>query len=80
MESTYEIIKELENTTSFLTLLKRGLIPISIFEKKVFYEYYMDDVKKTKSPSQSAINTAEEYGKSESTIWRAIRFMEIKPD
>ena len=77
MGNTYQIILQLENTAPFLTLLKKGLVSITIFEKKVYYEYYLSDLKTTKNRRQSTINTAEEFGKSESTIQRAIHFMEI---
>jgi len=76
MGNTYQIIKQLENTAPFLTLLKKGLVSITIFEKKVFYEFFLNDFKTTKSKTQSILNTSEEFGKSESTIKRAIRFME----
>ena len=76
METTYQILKRIENTASFLTLLKRGLVPVTIFEKKVYYEYYLRDFEMTGSSGQSVFNTSEEYDKSERTIWRAIKFME----
>ena len=53
MEKNYALIKRIENSQEFLLLIKKGLLPLSILDKKVFYEYYMDDLKRTKSALQS---------------------------
>ena len=65
----------MENDADFLTLLKKGMVAISVLDQKVYYEYYMNDLKATNSKVKSVMNTAIEYNKSESTINRAIRFM-----
>ena len=75
MGNTYDLVKRIENSEDFLTLLKKGVLPLSLLDQKVYYEYYLNDLKKTGSKVQSVMNTAEEYRKSESTINRAIRFM-----
>ena len=75
MGSTYDLIKRMENDADFLTLLKKGMVAISVLDQKVYYEYYMNDLKATNSKVKSVMNTAIEYNKSESTINRAIRFM-----
>ncbi len=76
METTYQFIKRIENNQDFLTMLKKGFIPLSLLDKKVYYEYWKDDFKKTKSKTQSILNTSEEYDKAEITIRRAINIME----
>ena len=75
MENNYNLIKRIENSQEFLLLIKKGLLPLSILDKKVYYEYFIDDFKKTNSSSQSVTNTSEEFDKSERTIFRAIQFM-----
>ena len=75
MGNTYDLVKRIENSEDFLTLLKKGVLPLSLLDQKVYYEYYLNDLKTTGSKVQSVMNTAEEYRKSESTINRAIRFM-----
>ena len=76
MENTYQLIKRIENDSDFLTMLKKGLIPLSFLDKKVYYEYYLNDLNRTGSKPQSIFNTSEEYDKSEITIRRAIIAME----
>lgn len=75
MENRYKLIKRIENSSEFLALISKGMLPMVILEHKVYYEYYLDDLKKTQSKSQSVLNTSEEFDKSERTIFRAIQFM-----
>ena len=72
--TTYEILISFENNLSFLNLLKKGVIPLSVLDKKVYYEYYLNE-RKTTNKAQSITNTSEEYKVSERTIIRAIDFM-----
>ena len=74
MESTYDVIKRIEDNLDFTIFLKKGLIPISILTKKVVYEFYMSE-RKTNSKMQSISNTSEEYKISEKTVYNAINFM-----
>jgi len=76
MERNYELIKRIENSTEFLSLIKKGLLPLSILDKKVYYEYFLNDFEKTNLKSESLRNTSEEFDKCERTIIRAIEFME----
>ena len=71
----YEILNVFEDDLNFLLLLKKGVIPLSVLDKKVYYEYYLNQ-KKTTNKAQSITNTAEEYKVSERTIIRAIDFMD----
>lgn len=75
MVSTYELLKEIENTENFATLLKRGVIPISILNKKCYYEKYKEELK-INSKVQSISNVSEDFNVSEMTVRRAIKFME----
>lgn len=75
MENTYDLIKRIEDSKEFLALISKGLLPITILDRKVYYEYYLNDLKRTESPNQSVLNTSEEFDKSERTIFRAIQFM-----
>ena len=59
----------------FTILLKKGLIPISVLSKKVYYEFYNKE-RLSNSKMQSITNTSEEFKVSERTIYSAIRFME----
>jgi len=76
MENNHELIVRIENSVEFLSLIKKGLLPLSILDKKVYYEYFLSDFKKTKLKSESIRNTSEEYDVCEMTIKRAIKFME----
>ncbi len=72
--TAYSAIKKLENDINFLILLRRGVIPLSILDKKVYYEFYINELK-TVNKTQAIANTAEEYKVSERTIIRAVDFM-----
>lgn len=71
---TYKLIKNIEKNIEFLHLIKRGIIPLSILNKKCFYERYLQE-SKTHKKCQAITNTAEEFNVSEMTIRRAIDFM-----
>ena len=75
METTYNLIKKIENDTLFMILLRKGLISLSILDRKCYYERYMLE-RKSHGKCQSVQNAAEEYRVSEMTIRRAITFME----
>ena len=75
MGSTYELITKIENDSTFLNLLRKGLIPLSVLDRKCYYERYTLELK-TNTKMQSISNAAEEYNVSERTIYNAIKFME----
>ena len=75
MVSTYEIIKDIEEKDFFLTLVKRGVVPLSILDKKVYYERYLLELE-TKSQAQAILSASDEFRVSDNTIRRAIKFME----
>ncbi len=76
MANTYELIKKLENNSDFLNLLSKGVVPITIFEKKVYYEKFLIEEQKEQSKMQIITNVAEDCNVSEATIRRAINFMQ----
>ena len=76
-----EILKENEDNQLFLSLMRVGVIPLSIMDRKVYYEYYMaqcEDLKKlTKSYKMLAVqNTMDEYHISQTTVYNSIKLME----
>ena len=75
MDTTYNLIKKIENDSLFIILLKKGLIPLSILDRKCYYERYILE-RTTNSKLQSITNTADEYNVSERTIYNAIKLME----
>lgn len=75
MDTTYNLIKKIENDSLFMILLKKGLIPLSILDRKCYYERYLFE-RKSHGKCQSVTNAAEEYKVSEMTIRRAITLME----
>ena len=72
--TVYDILNVFENDLNFLNLLRKGVIPLSVLDKKVYYEYYLNQ-RITTNKAQSITNTSEEYKVSERTIIRAIDFM-----
>ena len=75
MDTTYNLIKKIENDSLFIILLKKGLIPLSILDRKCYYERYILE-RNTNGKLQSITNTADEYNVSERTIYNAIKLME----
>lgn len=74
-ETTYEFILRIENNMDFAIMLKKGLLPISVLSKKVYYEYYKQE-RKAHPKMQSITNTSEEFGVADMTVRRAIKMME----
>lgn len=77
-----DVLKENENSTLFLTLLRAGVIPLSVLDRKCYYEYYLQqcaELKKlTKSYKMLAVqNTCDEFSISEKTVYNAIKLMEV---
>lgn len=75
VSNTYEYIKRVENDSDFLFLLRKGIISLSVMDKKVYYERYLLELRRNKK-SQSITNTAIEFNVSDKTIRRSIDFME----
>jgi len=72
---TYEYLKQIENDSLFVMLLQKGLISLSILDRKCYYEKYLQELKKVEK-AQAIYNASEEFKVSEMTIRRAINFME----
>ena len=75
MGTRHQLILELENDPKFYGLLQKGMISLSVLDKKCFYERYLQELQ-TQKKSQAIANASEEYKVSEMTIRRAIKFME----
>ena len=43
MSNGYELILKIENTPDFLSMLKKGWIPISILDKRIYYERFIEE-------------------------------------
>ena len=76
MENRYQLIRRLESSAEFLPLLNKGILPLSILDRKVYYEHFLNDLKTSTSKTESIRNTSEEFDKCEKTVERAIKFME----
>lgn len=72
MKNRYETIKALDN---FKLLISLGIVPITIMDWLVIYEYYLEE-RKTNKKMQSYSNTAENYRMSESQIINVVYWME----
>lgn len=70
----HTLIKHIENDTTFIKLIELGVIPINVLDKKVYYERYLQERRK-EGKMQSITNVSEEYGVSEITVRRAIKYM-----
>ena len=76
MGNRYELITKIQSDILFLKLLKKGLLPLSVLDRKVYYEYFLNEFK-TNKRWQAITNTADEFNVCESTIRRAIKYMEL---
>jgi len=71
----HDVIKQIENDSRFIKLLQLGVISLTVIDKKVYYERYIQEMINNKK-MQAISNAAEEYGVHENTIRNAIKFME----
>ena len=72
MVNRYETLKKATNIT---TLISIGVIPITIIDWIVIYEYYLDE-RKSQKKMQSYSNTAENYKLSERQVMNIACWME----
>lgn len=72
MVTRYNVLKQIPN---FNLLISLGIMPMSIVDWIVMYEYYLDE-KKIHKKMQSYSNTAENYKVNETTIRRIVCWME----
>lgn len=75
MGSRYKLIQDLENDPRFYGLLQKGIIALTVLDRKCYYERFLLELQ-TNKKSQAITNAAEEYKTSEMTIRRAIKYME----
>ena len=69
----YKVLKQLNG--KFRILINLGIIPISIWDWLVMYEYYLEE-RKVNAKMQSYQNTAEQYRVTETTIRNLVKWME----
>ena len=74
MKNRYQTIKALDN---FNLLISLGIVPITIMDWIVIYEFYLEE-RKTNKKMHSYSNTAENYRMSESQIINVVYWMESK--
>ena len=73
-KTVYALLKELEENKYLSILLRNGIVPISILNKKTVYETFIlntDSFKKT----ESVKITSSIHEVSEDFVWRSIRKM-----
>lgn len=75
MENRYIILKKLKETNQFNKLVSSGIISISVANKLMIYEKYLEELKHNQKPV--AIQFTSDYYKiSVSNIYKIIVFME----
>ena len=74
----YEAIKILEEKNLFDTLVKQGIISITIAGHKYIYETYLREKAKGNGTSQAVTNTSFETGTPERAIYKIISKMKPK--
>ena len=75
MVNRYKILKELKENNSFTKLVSSGIISISIANKLMIYEKYLQELKENQKPVAIQF-TSEYYKVSVSNIYKIIVFME----
>jgi DNA-directed RNA polymerase specialized sigma54-like protein len=76
MVTNYELILKMEKHGEYLQAIRRGIMPIVVMDYRLYYEKYIQE-RKGVSKMQAITNVSEEYGVSESTVKRAVRFMKM---
>lgn len=70
MVSIYELITKLSKSENFDLLLKSGIVPVQYLDYKIIYEHYCKEKAKGIRHADAIIYTADEFGCSESYIWK----------
>lgn len=77
MVNNYEFIKNLDKET-YLSLIKRGFIPIHIMDWLLIYEHFLKE-KKNHKKSVAITFCQDEFNVSERQIYKIIEKMEKAP-
>jgi hypothetical protein len=80
MESTYELIKQGEDSGYLQKLMNKGVLPYTPIAEKEIYEMLLDNIeqckKKGQGITQAVLNTAIQRKMSESAVWKIKKKME----
>jgi len=71
----FDLLTTIENDKTYWLLIKKGVIPISILDRKIYYEYYTDKIRTNKKRKAIEL-TAIEFDVTLMTVYNAIKFME----
>ena len=72
----YKHLQRLEEMNLLDTLVKQGIISITIAGQKLIYEVYLKERNIAKNKTEAVVNTSVETNTPERTIYRIIKSME----
>lgn len=72
----YKHLQKLEDLNLLDSLVREGIISITIAGQKLIYEVYLKERKTAKNKTEAVVNTSVETNTPERTIYRIIKAME----
>ncbi len=72
----YKHLQKLEELNLLDTLVKQGIISITLAGQKMIYEVYLKERSSAKNKTEAVVNTSIETNTPERTIYRIIKAME----
>jgi len=72
----YKHLQKLEELNLLDTLVKQGIISITLAGQKMIYEIYLKEKNVAKNKTEAVVNTSIETKTPERTIYRIIKAME----
>ena len=74
--TTYELISKLQKLDYYKDLLKQGIIPMTVIDYKLIYEYYCKEKSRGIRHSEAITFTGEEFNLGDRSIYIIIKRME----
>lgn len=73
---TYELISRLQDLPYYNELLKQGIIPITLIDYKVIYEFYCKEKNSGIKGGQLITNVGEEFNIGDRLVYNIVKKME----
>lgn len=72
----YELLSKLQELPYYNQLLKQGVVPITLVDYKVIYEWYLQEKSSGTKGGQLITNVGEEFKIGDRTVYAIIKSME----
>lgn len=76
VKTSYELLSKLQSLPYYKDLLKQGIIPITLIDYKVIYEFYCQEKASGVKGGQLITNVGEEFNIGDRMVYIIVKRME----